>query len=243
MVFEQERRKALALLAKWLVAFWSASSWSLKRAAAKDKPQFKGATMKLRPPKTDGTVSVERAIKQRRTIRSFTPESLNLNQLSQLFWSCQGITGNDGFKRAAPSAGALYPMDVYAIVGRSSVEQIEAGVYHYEPNGHALSNIAIEDVRERVAKASLSQMWMARAPLNIVITAEYCRITVKYKERGIRYAMVEAGHIAQNLFLQAEALRLKAAIVGAFHDNELIDILKIPRSHEPLLIMPIGYAP
>jgi SagB-type dehydrogenase family enzyme len=242
MVFEQERRKALALIAQWLVAFWSASSWSLKWAAAKDKPQFKEAAMKLRTPKTDGTVSVEWAIKQRRTIRSFSIASLNLNQLSQLLWSAQGITGNDGFKRAAPSAGALYPMDVYAVVGRSSVEDIEAGVYHYEPNGHALSNITMKDVRDRVAKASLSQMWMAQAPLNIVITAEYSRITVKYKERGIRYAMIEAGHIAQNLFLQAEALRLKAAIVGAFHDNELIDILKIPRSHEPLLILPIGYA-
>jgi SagB-type dehydrogenase family enzyme len=242
MVFEQERRKVLALLVNWLVAFCSASSWSLKWAAATDKAQFKEATMKLRPPKTDGTVSVELAIKQRRTKRSFSPETLNLNQLSQLLWSSQGITGNDGFKRAAPSAGALYPMDVYAVVGRSSVEHIEAGVYHYEPNGHALSSITMKDVRDRVAKASLSQMWMTRAPLNIVITAEYSRITVKYKERGIRYAMIEAGHIAQNLFLQAEALGLKASIVGAFHDNELIDILKIPRMHEPLLIMPIGYA-
>lgn len=242
MVFEQERRKVLTLLVKWLVAFWSASSWSLKWAAAKDKQQFKEATMKLRPPKTDGTVSVEYAIKQRRTIRSFSPEILNLNQLSQLLWSAQGMTENGGFKRAAPSAGALYPMDVYAVVGSGSVERIEAGVYHYEPNGHALSYITKKDVRDGVAKASLSQMWMARAPLNIVITAEYSRITLKYKERGIRYAMIEAGHIAQNLFLQAEAMGLKAAIVGAFHDNELIEILKIPRTHEPLLIMPIGYA-
>ena len=242
MVFEQERRKALTLLVKWLVAFWSASSWFLKWAAAKDKRQIKEATMNLRPPKTDGTVSVEWAIKQRRTIRSFLPEILEINHLSQLLCSAQGITENGGFKRAAPSAGAMYPMDVYAVVGRSSVAQIEAGVYHYEPNGHALSYITKKDVRDRVAKASLSQMWMARAPLNIVITAEYSRITVKYKERGIRYAMIEAGHIAQNLFLQAEALGLKAAIVGAFHDNELIEILKIPRSHEPLLIMPVGYA-
>jgi SagB-type dehydrogenase family enzyme len=242
MVFEQERRKALALLGKWLVALWSASSWSLKWAAAKDKTQFKEATMKLRPPKTDGTVSVEWAIKQRRTIRSFSPEILNLNHLSQLLWSAQGITGNGGFKRAAPSAGALYPMDVYAVVGESSVEQFEAGVYHYEPKGHVLSLITKKDVRDSVAKASLAQMWMARAPLNIIITAEYSRVTVKYKKRGIRYAMIEAGHIAQNLFLQAEAIGLKAAIVGAFHDNELIEILKIPRLHEPLLIMPIGYA-
>jgi hypothetical protein len=158
MVFEQERRKVLTLLVKWLVAFWSASSWFLKWAAAKDKPQFKEATMKLRPPKTDGTVSVEWAIKQRRTIRSFSPDSLNLNQLSQLLWSAQGITGNDGFKRAAPSAGALYPMDIYAVVGRSSVNQIEAGVYHYEPNGHTFSNITTKDVRDSVAKASLSQI-------------------------------------------------------------------------------------
>jgi SagB-type dehydrogenase family enzyme len=242
MFFEQERRKVLVLLVNWLVAFWSASSWPLKWAAAKDKPQVKEATMKLQPPEIDGTVSVERAINQRRTIRSFTSGALNLSHLSQLLWSAQGITGSSGFKRAAPSAGALYPMDIYAVVGREGVEQIEAGVYHYEPNGHALSYTTKKDVRDRVAKASLSQMWMASAPLNIVITAEYGRINVKYKERGIRYAMIEAGHIAQNLFLQAEAMGLKAAIVGAFHDNELIEILKIPRTHEPLLIMPIGYA-
>jgi SagB-type dehydrogenase family enzyme len=198
--------------------------------------------MKLLPPEIDGTVSVERAINQRRTIRSFTSGSLDLSHLSQLLWSAQGITGSSGFKRAAPSAGALYPMDIYAVVGRKGVEQIEAGVYHYEPHGHRLSHMQKDDQRDRVAKASLSQIWMASAPLNIVITAEYSRITVKYKERGIRYAMIEAGHIAQNLFLQAEALGLKASVVGAFHDNELIEILKIPRTHEPLLIMPIGYA-
>jgi SagB-type dehydrogenase family enzyme len=198
--------------------------------------------MKLLPPEIDATISVERAINQRRTIRSFTSGSLDLSHLSQLLWSAQGITGSSGFKRAAPSAGALYPMDIYAVVGRKGVEQIEAGVYHYEPHGHRLSHMQKDDQRDRVAKASLSQIWMASAPLNIVITAEYSRITVKYKERGIRYAMIEAGHIAQNLFLQAEALGLKASVVGAFHDNELIEILKIPRTHEPLLIMPIGYA-
>ncbi|MGA9261670.1 MAG: SagB/ThcOx family dehydrogenase [Desulfobacterales bacterium] len=165
-----------------------------------------------------------------------------MNQLSQLLWSAQGIKENIGSKRAAPSAGALYPMDVYAVVGRSGVEQIEASVYHYEPDGHMLTLLEKKDVGDRVAKASLSQMRRAHAPLNIVITAEYNRITVKYRERGTRFAMIEAGYIFQNLFLQAETLRLKASIVGAFRDNELIEILKIPRSHEPLLIMPIGYA-
>jgi SagB-type dehydrogenase family enzyme len=85
-------------------------------------------------------------------------------------------------------------------------------------------------------------MWMAKAPINLVITAEYSRVAVKYGNRGIRYAMIEAGHIGQNLFLQAEALGLKAGIVGAFHDKELIEIMEIPRTHEPLLIMSVGYA-
>ncbi|MBW1863689.1 MAG: nitroreductase family protein, partial [Deltaproteobacteria bacterium] len=89
-------------------------------------------------------------------------------------------------------------------------------------------------------RASLQQMWMAGAPVNFVITAEYSRIRSKYGERGIRYAMVEAGHVGQNLFLQAEALGLKAGIVGAFEDMKVINVLGIPREHEPLLIMPIG---
>ena len=198
--------------------------------------------MKLPLPKKDGTVSVERAIKQRRTIRSYMPQILALHQVSQLLWAAQGITEDRGFKRAAPSAGALYPMDVYAVVGRDSVEQIEAGVYHYEPQRHSLSLVINQDLRGKLAGAALAQRWMARAPINFVITAEYSRVAVKYGNRGVRYAMIEAGHIGQNLFLQAEALGLKAGIVGAFHDDKVIEVMQIPRRHEPLLIMPVGYA-
>jgi len=198
--------------------------------------------MKLPPVKMEGTVAVEVAIKQRRTVRSYMPQMLLLDQLAKLLWSGQGVTDNSGFKRAAPSSGALYPMDIYTVVGQDSVEQIKAGVYHYEPEKHILSQVTTQDLRDKVARAALSQMWMAKAPLNFVITAEYSRVAGKYGKRGVRYAMIEAGHIGQNLFLEAEALGLKAGIVGAFHDQELIDVMKIPRSHEPLLIMPVGYA-
>jgi SagB-type dehydrogenase family enzyme len=85
-------------------------------------------------------------------------------------------------------------------------------------------------------------MWMATAPINLVITAEYSRVMGKYGKRGVRYALIEAGHIGQNLFLQAEALGLRAGIVGAFHDKEVAEVMNLPPSHEPLLIMPIGYA-
>jgi SagB-type dehydrogenase family enzyme len=196
--------------------------------------------MKLPQPRTKGQVSLEEAVKRRRTIRSFTSASLTLEQLSQLLWAAQGITEERGFKRAAASGGALYPMDMYAVVGRAGVEGLQAGIYHYEPEGHTISLLLEGDLREHLARACLHQMWMARAPLSLVVTAEYSRITSKYGERGVRYALMEAGHAGQNIFLQAEAFGLGAGIVGAFHDDEVIQVMKIPRSHEPLLIMPVG---
>jgi len=225
-----------------MLAFCLAASLPPRLAMAKDNRIHKGADMQLPQPKIEGTVSVEQAIGQRRTVRAFSPQMLQLDQLSQLLWSAQGLTGGSGYKRSAPSAGALYPMDVYAVAGPGSVARIEAGVYRYDPQGHMLSRVAKRDARDEVARACLSQMWMAQAPVNLVVTAEYSRITGKYGNRGLRYAMIEAGHIGQNLFLQAEALGLKAGIVGAYHDERLIEIMNLPRTHEPLLIMPIGYA-
>ena len=242
MIFLMDRRKVLARLANWLFASGLASFFPLKRAIAKDKKQGQGSVMKLPQPKIEGSISVERAIQQRRTIRGYSSQILQVDQLSQLLWSAQGLTGSRRFKRAAPSAGALYPMDVYAVVGQNSVVQIDSGVYRYETRAHRLALITNQDLRDRVARAAISQMWMANAPINLVITAEYSRVMGKYGKRGIRYAQIEAGHIGQNLFLQAEALGLKAGIVGAFHDKEVAEVMKLPRSHEPLLIMPIGYA-
>jgi SagB-type dehydrogenase family enzyme len=197
--------------------------------------------MRLPDPILDGDVSLERAIHQRRTIRSFESKALTLKQFSQLLWAAQGITGTGGFKRAAPSAGALYPMDIYGAVGRDCVEKLEPGVYHYEPADHSISLVDKGDARRDIAVASLSQMWMAYAPLTLVITAEYSRIMVKYGQRGIRYAMIEAGHIGQDIFLQSQAMGLGAGIVGAFEDQEVIQVMGIKKTHEPLLIMPIGY--
>jgi SagB-type dehydrogenase family enzyme len=197
--------------------------------------------MKLPTPKFDGEISLEKAIKGRRTVRSFTPDHLTLEQLSQLTWAAQGITADRGYLRAAASAGALYPIDLYAVLGENGVEGIGAGVYHYEPKGHIITLVIEGDLRNEVARASLSQMWMSMPPLSLVITAEYDRINIKYGTRGVRYAMIEAGHVSQNIFLQAEALGLGAGIVGAFDDKDVIRVMGIPRSHEPLLIMPVGY--
>jgi SagB-type dehydrogenase family enzyme len=162
--------------------------------------------------------------------------------LSQLLYAAQGITEDGGFKRAAPSAGALYPLDLYAVVGDAGVAGLEAGVYHYTPSGHGIERVFSGDRRADLAKAALHQMWMETAPLNLVITAAYARICIKYGDRGIRYAMIEAGHAGQNIFLQAEAMGLKAGIVGAFDEDRVIQALHTPPKHAPLLIMPTGYA-
>ena len=197
--------------------------------------------MNLPKPRTDGNVSVEKAIKDRRTVRSFTSRPLTLEQFSQILWSGQGITQDDGFKRAAPSAGALYPMELYAVVGNDAVAGTGPGIYHYESKTHSLNIVAEGDHRDELAQASLSQLWVAKAPVSVVICAEYPRITGKYGLRGERYAMMESGHIGQNIFLQARALGLDAGIVGAFIDVEVKKALKIPQSQEPLLIIPVGY--
>jgi SagB-type dehydrogenase family enzyme len=199
------------------------------------------ATIPLPKPSFDGKISVERAIKERRTIRDFKDRPLTLIQLSQLLWAAQGITDPKEGKRAAPSGGALYPLDIYLVIGENRAEGMEAGVYHYLPEAHSILLISKGDRRKEIALASLWQMWMAKAPVLFIITAEYRRITGKYGERGIRYALVEVGHVGQNLFLQAEALGLGAGIVGAFNDADVLKATGAPPNHEPLLIMPVGY--
>lgn len=237
------RREILSRLINGLIVFSSCSFFPLRKAEA-GRPGNnirKGDPMNLQQPRIKGDVSLETAINNRRTIRSFTSKKLAREQFSQLLWAAQGITDGRGFKRSAPSGGALYPMDIYAVVGEDLVEGLKAGIYHYEPHGHTISLIIKGDLRNEVAGAALSQMWMAKPPLTLVITAEYDRITSKYGQRGVRYAMIEAGHIGQNIYLQAEALGLGAGIVGAFHDKDVIRVMKIPSAHEPLLIMPVGY--
>lgn len=197
--------------------------------------------MKLLRPQFDGKISLERTIKNRRTCRAFRSDPLSLEALSQLLWAAHGITDERGLKRAAPSGGALYPMDLYAVAGAGGIQDLDAGTYHYEPRDHTISSILEGDTREALVRASLSQMWMATAPLNLVITVEYSRIRIKYGERGVRYALMEAGHMGQNIFLQAGALGMGAGIVGAFHDESVRKVLMIPKDHEPLLIMPVGY--
>lgn len=198
----------------------------------------------LPSPSYKGTVSVEEALKARRTHRSFQARPLTLKQFSQILWAAYGVTDRKygSFLKTAPSAGALYPLDIYGVVGQGGVGTLAPGIYHFRPENHAIELVKQGDLRAEVARHALQQMWMAKAPLMLIITGEYTRSSIKYGPRGVTYTHIEAGHVGQNIFLQAEAIGLKAGIVGAFNNQQIIRVMGLSTSHDPLLIMPVGYS-
>ena len=199
-------------------------------------------SVKLPQPKLKGTMSLEEAIKKRRCVRSYKDKALTLEQLSQLLWSADGITGESNYQRAAPSAGGLHPLDFYVVAGSGSVKGLKEGVWHYEPKKHEISLIKAGDWRGELEKASLGQKQVGTAELVIVVTVEYERTTRKYGNRGNRYALMDAGFACENTFLQVQSLGLAACVVGAFHDDKVRNVLNLPEKHEPLILLTIGYS-
>lgn len=198
---------------------------------------YEGPALDLPKPRYSSNMSVEEALLNRRSKREYLQEALTLEEISQLLWSAQGVTGK-GFLRTAPSAGGTYPLEVYLVAG--NVSGIEAGIYHYIPEHHRITKIGSGDYRKELEAAAGGQRWVGEAAADIVIIAVYDRTTSVYGERGIRYVHLEAGHAAQNIYLQATALGLGTVAVGAFDDNMVSNILNTTEKETPLYIMPLG---
>ena len=196
-------------------------------------PEF----ISLPDPVTTGEKPLEALLQQRRSVREYQESGLDLSAIGQLLWAAQGITDPRGF-RTAPSAGALYPLELYVVAG--NVEGLTPGVYHYQPDRHGLQQTSTGDQRRLLAHAAHGQSWVRTAAAVVVITAVYDRTTRKYGDRGVRYVHMEVGHAAQNLFLQAEALGLGTVVVGAFDDEEVNTKLQLPSNMQPLMLMPVG---
>ena len=196
---------------------------------------MKGKTeIPLPKPKTKGEMSLEESIKKRRSARSFITQELSLEQISQLLWATQGITEESRGFRAAPSAGALYPLEIYLIKSD--------GVFYYNIENHSLKKLNNNDVRGEIVRAAWGQSFIQQAPVSIIISAVRSRTTARYGGRGNRYVDIEVGHAAENLHLQAIALGLASVPIGAFTDSEVKKILGLPRDTDPIYIVPIGYA-
>lgn len=187
----------------------------------------------LPPPKTQGNISIEQSIAQRRSEREIDEREISQEQLSQILWAAQGITDNSFGFRAAPSAGSLYPLTLYVAK--------KDGVFRYIPDGHKLLELSRTDVRPQLLRASLGQSYIREAPVDIIIAANFAITQAKYGQRAFRYVCMEVGHAAENIQLQAVALGLVSVPVGSFWDDVIRADLSIPDTQDPLYIIPIGY--
>jgi SagB-type dehydrogenase family enzyme len=217
---------ALVLLC-WLLICWSPSAHAFQFFTK--VPEM----VKLPPPRSKGHLSIESALSLRRSVRSYSKQPLSLNELSQLLWAAQGINSRDT-RRTAPSAGALYPLELYLVAGLTT--DISPGVYRYSSDQHSLH--LIKEFDQRLA---LNQECIAAAPACFVIAGVYRRTAMKYGKRARRYVQLEAGHASENILLQAVALKLGTVVVGAFDDQEVQRVLDLPAEHEPLLVIPVGF--
>jgi len=200
--------------------------------------QPSGAAVALPRAALTGPMPVEQALQERRSVRRFAPTPLALADIAQLLWAAQGVTDAQGH-RTAPSAGALYPLEVIVVAGR--VDGLEAGVYRYRPGEHTLARHAAGDLRAGVAAATRGQPWAADAPALLVITADVGRTAQKYGERSERYVQIEAGHAAQNVYLQCTARGWATVMVGAFDEPRVRQVLGLPADHMVLALMPVGH--
>lgn len=188
-------------------------------------------------PSFDGKISVEKAIKSRRSIRSYKQDSLTLTQVSQILWAAQGITSNDGF-RTAPSAGATYPLDIYLVVGK--VTDLTPGVYKYSNKEHVIIKIGDGDKRVELSDAVLSQEWVKEAPIVVVVSGIYEKTSKKYGEYATKYVHMEVGCVAQNVYLQATALGLGTTFVGAIEEEKITSVLNLDKNEHVFCILPVG---
>lgn len=191
----------------------------------------------LPPPGFTRAHGLAELLQQRRSVRAFEPVPLSLAQLGQLLWAAQGITA-EGQLRTAPSAGAIYPLELYVVAG--DVEGLPAGIYHYDPHGHRLQLVEAGDRRHALASAAVRQAWLATAPATVAFAAVEARTAAKYGSRSSRYVAIEVGAATENLFLQAEDLGLGTVDVGTFDDAAIARLLQLPNGVAPLLLMPVG---
>ena len=213
---------------------------ALNNSVSDGRSENMAARVELPKAATEGKMSVEEAIASRRSRRSFSAKALTLEQVAQLVWCAQGTTHPRGF-RAAPSAGGTYPLELFLAVGRGGVDNLQEGIYRYVPSEHILVRTGEGDVRSKVAAAALHQSFLAEAPVDVLIAADYSRTTQRYGERGIRYVHIEVGHVGENIYLQAEALGLGTVAIGAFSDSKVAGVFDLPDNLVPLYLMPIGY--
>lgn len=182
-------------------------------------------------------MSVASALSMRRSVRDFGCDPISLGDAARLLWAGQGITHEDGY-RTAPSAGGLYPIDLYLFA--RNIEGLRTGVYRYVPEVHGLEIVSNDDIHLELASAALDQEWVRDASLSIIVTGAPDRTSVKYGDRAWRYVLIESGCVVQNILLQSTNLHLASVIVGAFYDDMIRPLIGVPSTIHPIAIISVG---
>lgn len=194
-------------------------------------------TIALPKPETNGAFPLDRALNERRSVREYSGHPIDLAAVSRLLWSAQGVTSRDG-RRAAPSAGALYPLEITVVATR--VHGLESGVYRYLPAAHALQRVGEPVSLDAIVHAAHGQEWISGTAAVFVIASVEGRTAKKYGARAGRYATFEAGAASENLLLQAVALGLGSCVVGAFDDAEIARLAGLASGEKPVVVLPVG---
>jgi len=200
--------------------------------------QAGGERLQLPAPRFESDISLEKSLLERRSVRTYRDEPLTLAEAGQLLWASQGITEASRGLRTAPSAGALYPMEAFLVVRNGA--GLSPGVYRYLPRSHELESVQAGDRSGALAGAALGQASIREAPAVIVLAGVYARTRGRYGDRTERYVHMEAGHVGQNIALQAVALGLGTVMIGAFQDQEVARVLGLAPDEDPLYIIPVG---
>ncbi len=199
-------------------------------SGARDTALSAGRLWPLPMPDPD-SAPLARVLAARRSCRQLAGRALSEAEIGSLAWAALGVTSREG-GRAAPSAGALYPVTLTVVE--------ELATWRYLPSAHALAPVRAGDARPRLAAAALGQECVASAAMVVGITARPAVLEARYGGRAERYCALEAGHVAQNVLLMATALGLAAVPVAAFDDDAVLAVLELGREHLPLYLVPVG---
>ena len=211
--------------------------WESKPDVYKEYPEAQKIELANFEPRQ--LMSLDRALRQRKSIRDFQAKPISHGQLSYLLWASTGIQRiEEGYAfRTVPSAGALYPIETYVVI--NNVRKLQAGVYHYSVRNHDLEQIKQGEFQQTIAMAALGQEMCGSAAAVFIWTAVFERCKWKYGQRAYRYIYLDTGHIAENLSLAAVSLNLGSCEIGALYDDHVNAIVGIDGTEESVLCMAV----
>ena len=219
--------KRLAILAIVLACF---ATLGLGQRRTRTSPQ---KIIQLTDPNLTGNLAFEAALAKRRSVRQFSSQALTRSQIGQLAWAGQGVTDRQRGLRTAPSAGAIYPIELFFATAD--------GVYAYRPTEHSLLEISQQDIRGNLARTTAAPEPVTTAGCAIIVAGSSRKLASQFGKNSRTFLALEAGHVAQNIQLQAVCLGLGSVAIPGLDTAAVRKVCRMSRDSEPLYVICVGY--